>query len=321
MSSRHTSSSQAFFGQVSGSLLSLKTAAIFLATVACSFALEIVSLSPPDGGTGPAGELSLQIVFDDPVAVGSGTLEVIDAIDFTTVVASFDVSNPDNYTISGNTVTFTSFTAVDGSFLGVNAPAGLFMSFGDGSDSPFISVNGDGDATWFFDVVAADTTGPAIVGLSPSGPGSSNSSTLTATYDENVSFGPGPWTIEVFDVTAGQVLQSFSEADAGIAVTALGNDLSISLNDALAFNNDYRVTASAGVVQDAAGNLSGAIASGVWEFTTGDPFTAGQVVISQVHGGGGNGGAIFTNDFVELHNRTGVGYLTRRLVSAKYSAQ
>src|SRR3569833_4048591 len=31
---------------------------------------------------------------------------------------------------------------------------------------------------------------------------------------------------------------------------------------------------------------------------------AGQVVISQVYGGGGNAGATLTNDFVELHNNT-----------------
>ena len=32
----------------------------------------------------------------------------------------------------------------------------------------------------------------------------------------------------------------------------------------------------------------------------------GSVVISQVYGGGGNGGATFTNDFIELHNRGSV---------------
>lgn len=32
--------------------------------------------------------------------------------------------------------------------------------------------------------------------------------------------------------------------------------------------------------------------------------TAGDVVISQIYGGGGNSGALYTNDFVELHNRT-----------------
>src|SRR5579872_7256728 len=33
---------------------------------------------------------------------------------------------------------------------------------------------------------------------------------------------------------------------------------------------------------------------------------AGQVVISQVYGGGGNNSATLTNDFIELHNNTSV---------------
>lgn len=33
---------------------------------------------------------------------------------------------------------------------------------------------------------------------------------------------------------------------------------------------------------------------------------AGDVVISQIYGGGGNSGAVFKNDFVELYNRTGL---------------
>jgi predicted extracellular nuclease len=35
-------------------------------------------------------------------------------------------------------------------------------------------------------------------------------------------------------------------------------------------------------------------------------FAAGNVVISQVYGGGGNSGATLTNDFIELHNRSAV---------------
>ena len=32
---------------------------------------------------------------------------------------------------------------------------------------------------------------------------------------------------------------------------------------------------------------------------------SGGVVISQVYGGGGNAGATYTNDFIELYNQTG----------------
>ncbi len=113
----------------------------------------------------------------------------------------------------------------------------------------------------------------------------------------------GPWTITVFDVTGNQLVETFTEADTA-SVQPLGTRLSFTLANDLAFNNAYRVTFSAGVVMDAVGNLSSEIASGGWEFTTGDLFTKGQVVISQVYGGGGNSGAILTHDFVELYNRS-----------------
>ncbi len=157
---------------------------------------------------------------------------------------------------------------------------------------------------WFFNVVAPDTAAPVLFSTSPqNGPGASVSSTLSATFDENVTLAPGPWTITVFDITGAQAIATFTEADTS-NVQAIGTQLTITLPDDLAFNNQYRVTATENLVMDSAGNFSAEIANGDWQFTTGDRFTSGQVVISQVHGGGGNGGAEFTNDFVELHNRT-----------------
>jgi uncharacterized protein len=45
------------------------------------------------------------------------------------------------------------------------------------------------------------------------------------------------------------------------------------------------------------------VAFAVW---SGNALAAGNVVISQVYGGGGNAGATYTNDFIELTNRTGL---------------
>jgi hypothetical protein len=36
----------------------------------------------------------------------------------------------------------------------------------------------------------------------------------------------------------------------------------------------------------------------------GNALAAGNITISEVYGGGGNSGATFTNDFIELHNRS-----------------
>jgi len=244
------------------------------------------------------------VTFNEPVVAGTGILDVIDGGDFTTVVASFDITNSNDVTINGNTVTFSAFPAVGGKSYGINAPVGLVKAADDGANGPSFDINGASGVFWFFEIVAPDTTAPAIQSFSPqNGSGASVSRTLSVTYDENVTLGADPWSIEVFDITANQVLRSFSQTDTA-GVSTLGTRLSIALSSDLTFNNQYRVTASAGVVKDAAGNLSAAIASGAWQFTTGSAFAASQVVISQVYGGGGNADAPFRNDFVELHNRS-----------------
>ncbi|MEP2776770.1 MAG: lamin tail domain-containing protein [Luteolibacter sp.] len=286
-----------------GALLSfvLKTVALLMAGTLLSTAQTVQTLSPESNGTpAAAGDLSMQITYDVDVVVGSGNVTVTD-LGSNDVVATFDITNPAHATVSGNTVTFATFPAVGGSQYNVEAPAGFVVAASGGSPAPGFGFN-PGDDIWLFEVVAADTTGPAITALSPqNGTGASVAPTLSVTYDENVSPTSGPWTIEVYDVTADMLLASFSETDTA-SVSTLGSQLSISLGADLAFNNEYRVTASAGVVMDAAGNFSAEIASGDWQFTTGGAFSSGQVVISQVYGGGGNSGATLTNDFVELYN-------------------
>lgn len=267
----------------------------------------IVSLSPESNGTpATAGDVSLSIEYDSNVVAGSGTLSVFDLNDFANEnpIATFDINDPADVTIVDNVVTFAAFPATAGVTHNIIAPAGLLRSAEGGIDSQGFGF-GDGDVIWFFDVEAPDTTPPVIVSTKPqNGPGASVSNVLVATFDENVTLGSGPWTITVFDVTADETLATFTEADT-TSVSALGADLSITLGANLAFENEYRVTLSADVVMDAEGNLSGEVTGDSWRFTTGGPFEAGRIVISQAYGGGGNSGATLTNDFVELHNRSG----------------
>ena len=58
---------------------------------------------------------------------------------------------------------------------------------------------------------------------------------------------------------------------------------------------------------------SASIALTVTAPSTGRP---GDVVVSEVYGGGGNAGATYKNDFIELYNRTRLGDQPRRLVGA-----
>lgn len=266
----------------------------------------VVSLTPESNGDPvTAGPVSLRIEYDTPVVAGAGVLSVFDLNDFENLspIASFDINNPADVTIEGNVVTFTNFTTLPGVFNNVVAPAGLLRSAAGSIDTRGFGFGTEQDV-WLFEAVAPDTTPPVIASTSPqNGAGASTSSVLTATFDENVTLGAGPWLITVFDITADSVLQTFTEADTA-AVSALGPNLSITIPAALEFENSYRVTLSAGVVKDAVGNLSPEISGSAWEFTTGAPFEAGQVVISQVYGGGGNAGATLRNDFIELHNRS-----------------
>jgi len=68
---------------------------------------------------------------------------------------------------------------------------------------------------------------------------------------------------------------------------------------ALSYQTSYALR-----VTTAASDTSGTpiAASYAASFATGSP-CAGSIVISQVYGGGGNSGATYKNDFVELHNR------------------
>jgi hypothetical protein len=83
-----------------------------------------------------------------------------------------------------------------------------------------------------------------------------------------------------------------------------GNTLAtIDPSPGLSFGSTYRVRVLSGVL-DGTG-------AGVTPFTMGPGFTTqldglAGVVISRVYGAGGNSGAIFTNDFIELHNRSSV---------------
>lgn len=289
-------------GRLSKSLLS--TVALIVTATTLSHAQTVQTLSPENNGApAPAGDLALQITYDVDVSVGTGNVTVTD-INTSNVIATFDITDPADATVSGNTVTFATFPAVGGAQYNIEAPQGFVVVTVGGTPAPGFGFN-PGDGIWLFNVVAPDTTAPALESTSPqNGTGASTSSTLSATFDENVSLGTGPWTITVFDITGNQLVESFTDADTS-SIEAVGTQLSFTLASSLAFNNEYRVTFTENVVMDSAGNLSAEIASGDWQFTTGDPFASGQVVISQVHGGGGNSGAFYTNDFIELYNLSG----------------
>jgi hypothetical protein len=268
----------------------------------------VVRLSPANDSTGlPAGELFLEIEYDVNVVAGTGILSVFDVNDTNvpaTPVATFDVGNAAQVLVEGKVVgLLLPVPALAGKTYSVSGPAGLFRSAAGNINSAAFGFDVD-QTPWAFEIAIPDTTPPALVSTSPpNGSGASVSPVLAATFDEALTLSASPWTVTVFDVTANATLAEFTQlTPTGVSVG--GSELAITLPAPLAFNNTYRVTLSDGIVSDAAGNPSVAVTGSAWEFTTGGPFVKGQVVISQVYGGGGNAGATLRNDYIELHNKS-----------------
>jgi hypothetical protein len=262
----------------------------------------VIALLPADEDSEVAGEnLLFAIQYDRDVVAGAGIIQVVDAFDPLTVVATFDVADSAEVLVSGNLLSTVVPVDLPGGFTyDVLVPAGAVLS-DDVAAAPSVEISG---FEWIFTTVLPDETPPGVEALSPPNGvgGAPISGTLQVTFDEEVELAAGPWSIEVEDLTNGATGFIFTEADiTNVAATA--NLLTITPPAPFTELTDYRVTLTAGVVKDLAGNTSAAIGGvGEWEFTTAGPFVAGNVVISQVYGGGGNDGATLTHDFVELHN-------------------
>lgn len=262
----------------------------------------VVSLLPAHES---AGELAQDVIFaidyDRNVVAGTGVIEIVDAFDPLTVIATFDIANPAEVLVSGNQLSTVVPLDLDGGLsYAVLVPAGAVLS-DDSAAAPSAAIDG---INWIFTTAELDETAPSVVSLTPpNGEGGAPiNTTIQVAFDEEVSLGTGPWSIEVVDVTNGAT--GFTITDASpTGASASGNLLLITPPAPFTELTDYRVTLSSGVVKDFANNTSAAIGGvGLWEFTTAGPFVGGNVVISQVYGGGGNSGATLTNDFVELHN-------------------
>jgi DNA/RNA endonuclease G (NUC1) len=138
---------------------------------------------------------------------------------------------------------------------------------------------------------------PAITGVTPQdgATGVSTGTNVTVTFSEPVT------ATNAFSLTCGSASQAF-------AVSVVANTLTLDPTADLPYGTSCTVVVTAANVSDVdtidppdhpAGDVS-------WTFTTENPppQTATPVVISQIYGGGGNLGAVYQNDFVELYNRS-----------------
>lgn len=265
----------------------------------------VVRLTPSNEQTDvPPGNVFLEIEYDVEIEAVTGFLDVFSFDDFSTPVASWDVADTSQTIVDGKIVGFLNELPVSpGKGYYIEAPEGLFRSVSSDLPAPAFGY-GAGEVNWAFEISEPDTIAPSLISTTPrNGSGASTSNNLRATFSETVLLGTGSWSITVTDLTGLTGPFIFTDFDSS-GVSAGGTQLIITLPENLSFETGYRVELSSGVVMDAAGNLSDGIGGDDWMFTTGKPFLTGQVLISQVYGGGGNAGAPLTNDYVELYNRS-----------------
>jgi cysteine-rich repeat protein len=89
---------------------------------------------------------------------------------------------------------------------------------------------------------------------------------------------------------------SFTAPVDGATITVAADTLS---------SASFQVTASAAPGASAAITAADGTDTASTNVTFGSGICSNPVVISQIYGGGGNGGSTFKNDFIELHNRSG----------------
>ena len=258
----------------------------------------ITLLSPLDDATEVALTANLVATFSESILKGTGNI-LIKKISDNSTVETIDVTSS-IATVSGNTLTIDPTAPLDGAtayYVEIDATA-----IKDLANTPNFFAGINGNSAWNFTSLTPDTTAPAITDVAPADNiiGMSPTANLTVTYNETVQKGTGfitikktsdNSTVEAIDVTTAAVT---------VASTLVTIDPSVTLDA----STEYYVLIDATAIRDVAAapnNNAGITSTTAWSFKT---FTPGDIVMSQIYGGGGNSGAQYKNDFVELHNNT-----------------
>ena len=257
--------------------------------------------TPAGNATNIALNSNLVATFDETVQKGTGNIYIKKSTD-DTVVQQIDIAST-VVTISGAIVTIdpTNDLAYDTDYY-VTIDAGAIKDLA-GTPNNFAGLS---DKTlWNFKSIA-DTAPPTLLTVNPTD-NSTNvavASNLIATFSESVQKGIGKIYIKK---TVGDLV--VEEIDVTTtAVTILDTVVTIDPQSDLTPGTGYYITIDSGAIKDSAAtpnNYSGLSDNTLWNFySVPVAITPGQVVISQVYGGGGNSGATYTHDFIELHNNS-----------------
>ena len=258
----------------------------------------ITLLSPLDEATEVALTANLVATFSESILKGTGNI-LIKKISDNSTVETIDVTSS-LATVSGNTLTIDPTAPLDGAtayYVEIDATA-----IKDLADTPNFFAGITGNSAWNFTSFTPDTTAPAITAVAPADNiiGMSPTANLTVTYNETVQKGTGFITIKKTSDDSTVQAIDVTTAAVTVASTLVTIDPSVTLDA----STEYYVLIDATAIRDVAAapnNNAGITSTTAWSFKT---FTPGDIVMSQIYGGGGNSGAQYKNDFVELHNNT-----------------
>jgi hypothetical protein len=135
----------------------------------------------------------------------------------------------------------------------VRWPSGVIQTITNVTSNQILSITEDG-------------TGPVITTFLPAknATGVATSTSITITVDETSTAIAGK---KIYLYNSSDLTTPVASADVTTA-TKTGNDYKFTLSNKLALNTQYTIAIDAGAVKDAYGNLSIALATGTWTFTT-----------------------------------------------------
>lgn len=223
-------------------------------------ALTVTSFSPADEATGVSVGSNILLTFNRDIVRGTGSIVLKTAAGV--VVETFDAATSNRLSLSGKVLTVNPTLDLTNSVqYKLEFAAGTIK---DASSTSFAGTTSYNFTAVAADVVVVDTTAPSISSFTPAVGGTevATSSNIDLIFSESVVKGTGTITLKGAN---GVVVESFDVATSA-QVTLVGQTLTIDPTATLSRNTVYTVEIPAGVVRDAAGNVS--TAKSGYTFTT-----------------------------------------------------
>jgi len=217
---------------------------------------------PADNSNGVALTQTLSVTFNEPIILGSGSIELYDNTN--TLIESFVANSSPLVTLVGNTVTIDPTNdLILNTLYYVYLTTGVVIDMsGNVYAQPFTNT------TWNWntnDLIAPTAVSPFVpadneidVSVNP---------TFSILFSEDVQLNAAG-NLSVFDAS-GTLIESFNSFSAGMSVVE--NEVTFNLASPLSESTSYYIQIATGFIEDLSGNdFTGISDQTTWNFTTGD---------------------------------------------------